>query len=143
MITGIETDIIQNHEGTFYTYKAGLYRSFNEVDLKEVKRLKSVKSLNEQKRLYVDTQALFASFASFSLLAILADQSEIGEAFVRAIEHKNLQDKPDGDEEVEHADLRRISSNLTQSKFYRFYSESKDQVKYQYRSIVQHHLGNV
>ena len=45
---------------------------------------------------------------------MLATQTEIGEAFVRVLEHKSLQDQQDSNEEVEHADLRRIVHILTQ-----------------------------
>ena len=54
VVTGIETDIVTNHKGTSYICKAGLFRTFSELDLKEVRRLKSVKSINKQKELLVD-----------------------------------------------------------------------------------------
>ena len=40
VMSGIETDILPNIQASFYLYEADLYKSFNELDLNEMIRLK-------------------------------------------------------------------------------------------------------
>ena len=72
VMTGIETKIYPNNTSGFYFYNKSLYRSFSELDLEEMKRI--INNLNEDRKklTQLDSQALNASFAGYSMFTLLA-----------------------------------------------------------------------
>ena len=71
VMTGFETRIQPNNTSGFYFCNKGLYRSFSELDLEEMKRLTNNMNEERKKIRQLDSQALNASFAGYSMFTLL------------------------------------------------------------------------
>ena len=89
----------------------GLYRSFCEIDLQEVKRIQQTL---QQKRKFksFDIKALFASFGGHSIFSLFEGEIMLFRAILHTLEEQGYKNQDDEDEEIEHPDLRRINQIL-------------------------------